>query len=379
MNPGEAFWHVIEDIIRNHTIRFLPIISEAYLKKVKIKGGVWSELSLAGQIQRDIERFIIPLKADDSSHTDVPIQIIGIDSVDFSDNWGRGLEELVDAFKKDSIASNSNESALQFWYASMKITNEVQDREETYYTNWFNINIPEFLYAHFVNLNDGVELEDIPFHVQKQSGCLLSFADEQPMLKYATLRKPSVKIPFRAAFDDHAYEIDTYNIIANPRSTILWLLNKTIEKYFDSVGFSSFSFSSRNRAFYIPLGYLDTTQVSLKHLGLSRRALSGTARGVNWYYAVSFNYLHHPTPLLVVNHHVIFKSTDDKPIKDQLKYRRSVPSGWYNKEWLERLLAIMYVFSNMTGKIVVNCGTNAPIVIDAVPLQLFAQTTYEEP
>src|ERR1700730_5643150 len=54
---GDAFWPEIEDAIRNQSIKFLVIVSKAYLGRIKNpNSGIFKELSCADGI-RDIKNY----------------------------------------------------------------------------------------------------------------------------------------------------------------------------------------------------------------------------------------------------------------------------------------------------------------------------------
>jgi hypothetical protein len=52
---------------------------------------------------------------------------------------------------KESKVKNSNvpNNVLKEWLEAQKITTDLIDREEQYYSSWFNVNLPKYLYVHY--------------------------------------------------------------------------------------------------------------------------------------------------------------------------------------------------------------------------------------
>jgi hypothetical protein len=57
LKSGDAFWPEIETAIRNHSIKFLAIVSKSYLENInEPSSGIFKELSTADRI-KDIKKF----------------------------------------------------------------------------------------------------------------------------------------------------------------------------------------------------------------------------------------------------------------------------------------------------------------------------------
>ncbi|MCR6721533.1 MAG: toll/interleukin-1 receptor domain-containing protein [Chitinophagaceae bacterium] len=145
LKSGDAFWPEIEDAIRNQSCKFLVIISKSYLDKIKDPtSGVFKELSCADRI-KDLKGFKSPIKLDETSEDSYPVQLMGLNSIDFFNNWQVGLDRLLESFEKEKIERNEeqNSSPLNFWMEALKIEGLVNSNSETIYTNWFPFSLPE--------------------------------------------------------------------------------------------------------------------------------------------------------------------------------------------------------------------------------------------
>lgn len=380
LQPGESFWTKIEKLIREEVIRFLPIISQSYLDKIRRYSGVKSELSLAAIIRKNIPKFIIPLKVEESEYDELPIEIIDVDVIDFSQNWAVGLRALIDSFNEDSIPAKTEHNAIRFWYESIGVQTTVEHREEEYYTNWFPIEIPEKVYLHFPNLVIDQEIYSLPFYARKLDKSILSFAPQDAIQQYTYLLRDSEEISFKDLISSSHYVTRSGYTIDSPRSIGVGLLHKTIENYLIDSDYRYYRMSGRKKQFFLPEEKA-TKRVSLKKFGRTSRSLAGKAQGVNWKYGVTINYLERSGDFLVVNYHLIFTDDRDQFLDEtkQVKYRRSIPSTWYNRDWLDRLLAIMQVFANHEDSIKIQTGGDEIIKISSIPIKVKSPVYYKEP
>ncbi|MFT3949136.1 MAG: toll/interleukin-1 receptor domain-containing protein [Agriterribacter sp.] len=86
LKSGDAFWPEIENAIRNQSCKFLAIISNPYMEKIKDPiSGVFKELSCADRI-KDIKGFKTPVRIAAIDEDNFPVQLMGLNSIDFLDN-----------------------------------------------------------------------------------------------------------------------------------------------------------------------------------------------------------------------------------------------------------------------------------------------------
>ena len=83
LKGGEPFWIEIENQIRNNSIKFLAVLSTSYIEKSRdANSGVFKELSCADRV-KGIPNFKIPVKISDISEDDFPLQLMGLNSIQY--------------------------------------------------------------------------------------------------------------------------------------------------------------------------------------------------------------------------------------------------------------------------------------------------------
>jgi hypothetical protein len=134
LRSGSAFWNNIDLLIRKESIRFLAIISESYIEKSLDRNtGVFTELNAAKTVSRDIENYVIPLRADDSNFDDFPLITLGLDAIDFSLNWGAGLKKLIKELELYSIPKIEPEpNTLSLWHKYQSIQGVPVKQKESF-------------------------------------------------------------------------------------------------------------------------------------------------------------------------------------------------------------------------------------------------------
>lgn len=144
LSKGDAFWHEIELKMKNESLRFIPLVSQAYIDKSQNKNtGVFLEVSLSKVISKKIQNYVIPLKVDSCSFDDFPISILPLDTIDFSTNWGKGLKEIIEEFELQGIPKNNvTSNVLKQWFKYLKIQGEVLTRPDFYGSNWLPTSLP---------------------------------------------------------------------------------------------------------------------------------------------------------------------------------------------------------------------------------------------
>ena len=127
-------------------------------------------------------------------------------------------------------------------------------------------------------------------------------------------------------------------------------MNKSINYYFyQNDNFRAFTFSNKKKAIHPVNTRNDTGFVSFKRNNKKgRRKLTGS-KPVKWAFALSFVFQLSPFPHYIANHHITtFDENGFLDVDDQIKYRRSIPAEWFNRDWFERILAFMNLANDLT-------------------------------
>ncbi len=339
LRTGDSFWPVIENKIRKEAIRFVMIVTNNYNNKATTpRTGVRKEISCADTI-KDIERFVYPTKFDDCSYGDLPIDILELNANNFYDNWGNGLKKIFKDFEDDGIKKNEKDiNPLSLWYESQKINNSLIKREERYYSNWFRLNLPEKISIHFPKSFENEFLGELSFTFIRYENAIIAFHDGN---SFEDKFISSYELFLETFINDDELILDDVLTIKEPSKKIITLLNKTLKRFYIKKGLLKYELSGKHEAYYFPYDDINKKQVSLKHLGRTRKALVGNQQGVYWQYGLSHQASILPFPHYKIYHHLFFSDSNKKLLDKDLQkiYRRSVPSDWYNRDWLDLLLA----------------------------------------
>ena len=359
LRSGSAFWNDIEITMREKSIRFLALVSNPYIEKARNRNtGVFSEVTLAKTLSKNIDNYIMPLKVDSCNYDDFPINILPLDTIDFSKNWGTGLKKLLKEFDIQNIPKNKpSNNVLELWHKYQDIKGVVIKQDEFYGSNWFLCSLPKTISIYKFSGTPKAIYREIPFPVIRNGDYYLGFFDDAA-LYLRTDFKERVNIDEFLATEDYMLANGEVIIDVEPKFTSL--MNKSINDYFYlNEDFKAYSTSNKKLVIY-PINTKSTSgYVSFIRNGNSkRRKLKGT-KPVNWSFGLSFVFQLHPMPHFIANHHILSSDENGFFEKDkQLEYRRSIPSGWFNRDWFERILAFMTLASgNIENEVlVINAG-----------------------
>lgn len=137
LDPSVDFWITIENAIRETSIMFLFIATRSSV--LGNRDGVKKELAVADRVRKATQSdFILPLRVDDVSFDDFPVELVRLNGIDFNPDWGTGLIRLLDYLEKRNIPKTNSSSirmnqALQRWKIAVKSTNVISLQEDDIY------------------------------------------------------------------------------------------------------------------------------------------------------------------------------------------------------------------------------------------------------
>ncbi|HEY3394302.1 MAG TPA: toll/interleukin-1 receptor domain-containing protein, partial [Lacipirellulaceae bacterium] len=138
LKGGDDFWRDIEKAIREHTRKFVYVVSKVSNQKV----GALRELSVANAAARQLadNSFIVPVKIDDLPYSEHNIQINRLIAIPFNQGWASGYSQLLSAFEDDNVPrpETVGPSIAASWWNSYRLNKEIlKRRPESLWTNWF--------------------------------------------------------------------------------------------------------------------------------------------------------------------------------------------------------------------------------------------------
>ena len=124
LNPSVDFWETIDKTIRENTIKFIFIASKTSCDARR--DGIKKELAVADRMKREIPNFILPVRIDNVSFNEFPIEILRLNALDFSLDWAKGLEDVLKHLSDENIPKPN-------------ITNQSQFYVDKYVKIWYNM------------------------------------------------------------------------------------------------------------------------------------------------------------------------------------------------------------------------------------------------
>lgn len=383
IKPGQYFNRDYERVIKEEAIRFLSIVSNDYILKSKVDDtGVMNEI-LCARTVKNIDGFIIPLLYDDSDYGEFTTGLRGRQAVTFNNNWATGLHELVKHFEEAGIPRKTNQdNIIQFWHEAQKIKSEPIEKEEKYFTNWFPINFPSRIFIHEPEVFIERDFALMPFTYIREGARLISFVSDKTVAEYSRL-KSSISFSPDAFFTPETIAVDKQFQLIEPNKKLVKLLNKVFRSHLIRNHLKKYEQSSRKEIFYFPFSDENKRMVSLKNLGKSRRNIMGSTTDFTWHFAISHSASLSPVPCLRIFYHLVFTDNYGKILSsdDQHELRRSLPSGWFNRKWLETLLAMMLKIGRFDNQnlIKIPIDKNNTLSVGILPIDLLSPIGYIEP
>lgn len=377
LHPSNDFWQKIESAIRNDAIKFIFVASKISIKR----DGVIKELAVADRIRRENQSFITPVRIDDLPYNDFPIEILRLQTIDFYENWGTGLSQLLKSLEDEGIPRQEgyidSKNLVDRWKQIFSVQETCySQRHERYYSNLHEIYSPAYLYAYDLAVEPLLKRKRIPF--KKTNGLILTFACNKCVSTWLATNVSYDKISTIEAADEHYSATIFGKNITDIDYHVGFLLNWNINNLFFSKGLYSYrpDVNSKKRVFYF--------QAQTKHKSRTAKRpkqLSGNYLGKIWHFGLSAYCVKMPASGMLFRWHLVF--SDDKghllPQFSQIKCRRSKGKRFFNKDWKDLLLtAIDYLADNSEFMCYTSCCHDSEIRIKTEPFVFFSDVGYVE-
>ena len=386
LKGGDRWRNVLTNTLRDNSIKMLLCCSDTTLSKT----GVLEEIEIANFVSKKIkdDNFIIPLRLK-------PYQpvfgITGLQYVDFSHSWAAGLKELLNLLEDYGVPKSSSKLIDPRWSAALsegQIEKIVSPEPLT--SNWLRIEeLPDeiFLigpkgYANIEHVQK--QMKSLPFPKVNFERGFITFASPKEMNDLIGRDNYLIKLGVARTTDfleDGSDELgvkhwESKKIISN-------LLRQAWELCCREAGLSSYKFST-DLAFHANDETIGVRKrVKWGRQGQKRSSVlrNITKRGL-WEYGFSAKPSMFPFPQFRLKGRVIFSDTEDilnpKIIEDpakQHRLRRSVCTGWRNKAWHGRMMALLETLSGESSHLRLPLGDNLWAYVDAMPVQFTSPVT----
>ena len=345
LDPSVDFWDTINKTIREEAIKFVFITSKSSCDPNR--DGVKKELAVADKMRKVNPNFIVPVRVDDVSYSDLPVEILRLNVIDFSNDWADGLNELVKYLRKEAVPLVNNTQSSQFyidrWNSSQSAFRSVlTDDFNEYCSNLFPVELPERVYIYHANeVEDILNERHIP--LKKNKSVVITFACNNCMSSWAGRDLDCITLNTTESIEK-CLEPQSYlgETIDNLSRDIISLVNWSVGEYFYSKGLRKYKTSNQRTSRNV---YYFTHGEKFKRANTKRaKVLSGKYKTTkHWHFGVSAFYVQYPAPGIIVKWHLVFSDDNYKLLPDssQISARRSKGRLMFNKEWKELLQTAM--------------------------------------
>jgi len=378
---GEVFWMDVEEAIREHSIKFVFVLSQFSNKKE----GTRKELAIAETTSKRIadRDYIIPIRIDDIQHDDMNIEIHRRNAIDFHSSWAEGYTLLLKKLEHESVRKvfpQGPESVSEWWRNQYNAEAGLRPTQEEHYSNWFPIDsLPTHIFRHRVRLPD--EWISSPYSMVQHERYQYSFAALGDLGLLKSTHTKSTKF----LLDDFLREKNGMQYFSRheARRVVVQLLNDAWTRFLVSTQLPTYQFSESGKAVYFPCGRLEGDRIFFSGVaGKTYRQVCGVAKESFWHFAIRGRSILSPFPAIEIKSHVLF-SDDGTTIwesKERLhRKRRSHCRSWWNDEWRDRLLATMSWFSEVRAGIIIPVSSSKSIEVSSKPMSFFSNVAYSDP
>lgn len=381
LTGADDFWPVIEDQIRNHSFKFLIVLS----KTSNTKTGVLNELAVANKVKRTTNdpKFVIPLAIDKNLQSeDVNIELNRIDSINFKKSWAEGLKDLIELLEEVNCPKNNPnyEEVNLLWQTVFLQNKKPLLKPESYASNWFPITeLPKVLRFHnYKNaIQEDYNLRFLPFPSVRYKKYIATFAWCYDFLK---------ELPKTESYNpQESYEINVREIIEGnfssdfisnkvAKNLIIQLLNKGFEESVKKKPVAMYVMSNKI-SFWIQKGVLEKDK-------FNKTQLIGKQKDKQWHFGISGNVKLFPEKCFVINSHIWFTSNGTDLIPEastQHTARRRQGKNWWNNDWRSKTISFVEFLSEEDGTIHVQLGSEEFAKFSNIPITFSSPVSYNDP
>jgi len=251
-------------------------------------------------------------------------------------------------------------------------------------SNYFPLALPDTIYLHASSKADTIKPETLPYGAFRQRGHLVSFAPKDHLqnipLYIISTRAISTTDYLRGSTGDTPILPEEANRHVTRLLRIAWErhLRQTLHER---------AFSNKRLAYYHEtatdrgreLAYIDITGKHTTRAVVGYRTVMDVKRF--WHFAISARPILRPTPVYIVQPHLLFSDdgktiwTDDKRLQ---RARHGQTKDWWNNDWRDKVLAVMQALAT-DGTINLPIHRHCSIAVAANPLRFTSPVSYREP
>ncbi len=379
---AELFWEDIEDAIRNHAVKVIAVLT----RTAQQKSGVLDEVNLAVSVERTqkYERFVIPIRIDDLSFSDVKPNLARKAVIDFKEGWTDGFQKLLKVLERDKVRKDQAPAAdeMSKWLENLVAGSErVVAEPQPVLSNWFSYKLlPEALHFFRVPIPASdilTRFESFPYPVYSYRDMIATFASIEDLDSYLPSWQSAThahSVPLAEIIKSESHSLPELHWQDATRM-LSYLIRTSWDKAMLAKGLRPYEMASGKKAWYPPVGYSPEGYTKYADMDgvIRKKHLVGRSdkRRVHWHFAMELwpsmgRELH-----LVLKPHVVFSEDGRTPLSSAAKMhrlRRSFCRSWWNARWRDLMLAYTTHVTDESGGITVPVGVGTAIIINPRPI-----------
>jgi len=381
LHGGEPFWSDIQRVIRENTVKFIAIMSNASVTRK----GVLDEVTEAVDVAKRLSdpKFIIPIRADNIPWSDFPIQIKQLNGLDFSGDWLRNFGSLLKALETGNVPRSEGNAEVQRIAGLLVQARQTLLRapSEALFNRLNVLDLPERI-RYFHTSMSGSDLAaaapSLSIPCAAHDRLLVSFADLDS-LRTAVPEGMDLELEFR-----HETSLDEFlrgHASSGPDLTrqqahnhLSAILRSAVERHLRQAGLVQF-----DRRWFVPKDWRpDNKGHYWRPDGKTAyRVLVGLSKELTWHFAISFKVFTSSPARVQIIPHVLFSQDGITPLADQKQLRRQRCKLWWNDKWRDLTLAFLSeLFGHQQVSGEVSLGGNARMKVATSPVRLTLPVSY---
>ena len=344
---GEDFWDEIEQTIRHDAIKVLVAVTPVAVTRP----GVKNEIALATATARanNLPNFLVPMRAGPIDWNDFPVEFIRVNGIDFNNNWGAGLVQLLEMLARDGVPKSPsvNAAALDHWRQCQTVkANTILQQPETLIANRIGIDtFPKTLRIYELKrpLREPGEMT----RIAKQCP-IPCFSFGRQLISFAQLDElqdalgPETPIRTRSEVDTEDFlsgemqspnieERDAWNLMSS-------LIRKAINVQLKKRGLNSRPLANGELSWWFPEGLLDKDKLYFVDTDGRRtfRAVCGRQKNKKWYLGFTLKPSIGMSDYITLRPRVMVGDQDGVLLPDGKQMnnaRKGVCKNWFNNRW----------------------------------------------
>ncbi len=395
---GEDHWKDIEQVIRSKAVRFILVISSnAFADDFSLRDGIAKEVALADVVKKQLQdnKFVIPVRLDETPFSDVSVETIRLNTVDCSQNWAQGFQKIVKALERDQVPRDvsENQAALSEWSTIHRIqSREINAQKERLQSNWLPIlELPE--QVHFYKCRASrwpkqprLIASDCVLPCSDHHKLLVSFAETEELQKALG---DSIPIAHRGSLRVENFLRNRMGDIVgieprDARNKLTSMIRQAWDLHMQSNGLEPYVMANGVTAWWFPksdqlpekLEYVDfdgrkRTRVPFGTHGKIKQHDETTVPRHYWHLGFSARVQLGDNQHIALQPRVIVTTDGRSPLSNKTRLnaaRRSITKMWFNEKWRTLSLAYAHWLADDAGVIRLPVGEREAIPIEATPV-----------